>query len=442
MEKTVAVSFEEDIVKVVHASFKGNTISIDKAEIIADDQLDNYLRREKSKKFIVTYNFNESYHNVVTVPVAGVRHLEKIVESEIKKTVEIKDFSFIYTPVGERVIGNKRVTELAYFAVNNEELRNVVKRFYDNGKMVKAVYPKVFSVAPLFEFRDEAVIGVLGAKTEKTAFLIKKGIIYFIRKFSSLTTNISDIDIQDINMTANYCLQNIRINPSLVIFLGNLLESSSINIPTTVPLAALHKPEYIRCDRKTFNDFILPITSFYASKSSNILNKEFKDIYMLKNYLLNASRVFVILAFLCLGIAFYNVKNISDMKGTLKLIKANNADIENIFSEYTAKETQLRQYMSTINFLNKDVPEVQKLLIALTEINMKNSKIESIETAVKDDSISVTINGTIHADTYTSIQTGFQDIIDSLDKIKDIRISDKTMDIDRKTFLIKLDYKN
>jgi len=130
------------------------------------------------------------------------------------------------------------------------------------------------------------------------------------------------------------------------------------------------------------------------------------------------------------------------MKGTLKLIKANNADIENIFSEYTAKETQLRQYMSTINFLNKGVPEVQKLLIALTEINMKNSKIDSIETAVKDDSISVTINGTIHADTYTSIQTGFQDIIDSLDKIKDIRISDKTMDIDRKTFLIKLDYKN
>ena len=366
MEKTVAVSFEEGIVKVVHASFKGNTISIDKAEIIADDQLDNYLRKEKSKKFIVTYNFNESYHNVVTVPVAGARHLEKIVESEIKKTVEIKDFSFIYTPVGERVIGNKRVTELAYFAVNNEELRNVVKRFYDNGKMVKAVYPKVFSVAPLFEFRDEAVIGVLGTKTEKTAFLIKKGIIYFIRKFSSLTTDISDIDIQDINMTANYCLQNIRINPSLVIFLGNLLESSSINIPTTAPLAVLHKPEYIHCDRKTFNDFILPITSFYASKSSNILNKEFKDIYMLKNYLLNASRVFVVLAFLCLGIASYNVKNIADMKGTLKLIKANNADIENIFSEYTAKETQLRQYMSTINFLNKDVPEVQKLLIALT----------------------------------------------------------------------------
>ena len=80
MEKTAAVSFEEDIVKVVHASFKGNTISIDKAETIADDQLDNYLRREKLKKFIVTYNFNESYHNVVTVPVAGARHLEKIVE--------------------------------------------------------------------------------------------------------------------------------------------------------------------------------------------------------------------------------------------------------------------------------------------------------------------------------------------------------------------------
>ena len=442
MEKTVTVSFEEDIVKVVHASFKGNTISVGRTEIIANDQFDNYLRREKSKKFVVTYGFSEFYHNIITVPIVSTKHLERIVESEIRKTVEIKDFSFIYAPVGERVVENKRVREVFYYAVRNEEIQNVVRRFYDNGKMVKAVYPRVFSVAPLFEFRDEAVIGVLGTKTEKTAFLIKKGIIYFIRRFSSLTTDISDIDIQDINMTANYCLQNIRINPSLVLFLGNLLESSDINIPTTVPLAVLHKPEYIRCDRKTFSDFILPITSFYASKSSNILNKEFKDIYMLKNYLLNASRVFVILAFLCLGIAFYNVKNIADMKGTLKLMKANNADIENIFSEYTAKETELRRYMSTINFLNKDAPDVQKLLIALTEIDMKDSKIDSIEAAAKDDSISISINGTIHADTYTSIQTGFQDMMDSLSKIKGIRISDKTMDIDRKIFSIKLDYKN
>ncbi len=442
MEKAVAVSFEEDIVKVVHASFKGNRISVDRTEIIPDDQFDNYLRKEKSKTFIVTYNFNESHHNVITVPLASSRHLEKIVESEIRRSVEIKDFSFIYTPVGERIVESKRVMEVSYFAVNNEEVRSAVKRFYDNGKMVKALYPRVFSVAPLFEFRDEAVIGVLGTKTEKIAFLVRKGAIYFIRRFSSLTTDLSDLDVQDINMTANYCLQNLRINPSLVLFLGNLLETYTINIPMTVSLAMLNKPDYVHCERKTFNDFIVPITSFYASHSANILNKEFKNIYVLKNYLFNASRVFAALIFLCLGMTLYDIKQIADMKGMLTRMKENNADVESIFSEYAAKEAGLRQYMPTINLLNEDLPDARRLFIALSEINMGNSKIDSIEAVTKNGAVSVTLNGTIYADTYTSIQTGFQDIIDSLNKIKGGRISDKTVDIDKKNFSIRMEYKN
>jgi hypothetical protein len=35
--KTVAVSFEEDSIKIVHASLKGNSLTIDKTEAAAPD---------------------------------------------------------------------------------------------------------------------------------------------------------------------------------------------------------------------------------------------------------------------------------------------------------------------------------------------------------------------------------------------------------------------
>lgn len=441
MGKTVAVSFEEDSVKIVHASLKGNEISIDRAEIIPNDQFDNYLQKEKSKEFVVTHDFNESYHNVVTIPIVRARHLEKVVESEIRRATEIKDFSFIYTPLGERVIENKKVFEVSYFAVKNEELRNVVKRFYDNGKIVKALYPTVFSTIPLFKSKDEATIGVLGTKTEKSAFLIKKGAIYFIRKFKSLTEDLSDIDIQDINMTINYCLQNIRINPSSILLAGSLSRLYNVSIAPSVPIASLYKADYIHCSEETFNDFIVPISSLHASRASNILSKEFKNIYMLKNYIVNASRFFIILTLLCLGFILYDVRNIVNTKAMLESMKKNNADIVQILSDYTTKETEIKRYMPVINFLNKSTSGIQRLLTALGKMDIKNSKFDSIEATAKEDSFLVTINGTTNAKTYTSTQASFQDIVDSLSKIENIKITDKTIDINKKTFSIKMEYR-
>lgn len=441
---TIAVSFEEENTKIVHASLRDTGIFVEKTETIPNDQFDIYLKKETSKEFIVTCDFTESYHNVITLPVVKARHLEKIIESEIRKTSEIKDFSFIYTIIGERVIENKKVLEVSYFAVKNEEIRKVAGRFYDNGKTIKALYPSVFSTVPLFrsEASEEAIIGVLGAKTEKTAFLIRKGAIYFIRKFKSLSTDISAIDIQDINMTINYCLQNVRINPSMVMLAGNLSRLYNISERPSIPLACLNKTADIRCSEDIFNEFIVPISSFHASRASNILNREFKNINILNNYMTNASRVFIALALLCLGLMLHDATNVLNIKGLLKSVKKTNADIESVLSDYRAKETELTRYLPVVNFLEKPVPAAQKLLIALGEIDMKNSSVNSIEAVAKDNSFEIVINGTVEADTYSSIQTAFQDLTDSLNKVQNSKITDKALDIDKKTFIIKMDYKD
>jgi len=65
LSRLTAVSFEEDVVKVVHAALKGKNLSIGRAETVANEQFDDYLRKEKSKEFIVIYEFSESPHEII-----------------------------------------------------------------------------------------------------------------------------------------------------------------------------------------------------------------------------------------------------------------------------------------------------------------------------------------------------------------------------------------
>lgn len=441
MSKATAVSFEEDIVKVVHVTLKGRNLFVNRTETIANEQFDDYLRKEKSKEFIVIHEFSESPHEIISIPVVKKTYLNKIIEAEIRKTIGISDFTFIYTSLGEDIVGGRKVKKIFYLTVKNEEILQVVKRFYDAGKIVKALYPRSFAVALLPIFNGEPIIWVLGTKTEKNTVLLKNGTIYFLRRFRSLTLEISDMDIQDINMTINYCIQNIRIMPSLIMLSGDLSESCDIKSPPAVPLACIYKADNIYSSQEIFNDFFIPISSFFTNKSSNILNREFKEIYIFRKYMSYATKVFILLTILCLGIVFYEIKNMADKKTMLSSLKRDNADIENISSEYSAKQAEISRYMPIVNFLNKPSPNIQRLLIAFATIDIKNVKFNSIEATTQNDTLAITINGIIDADTYVSTYGGFQDVTNSLAQIEGIKITEKTMDIEKKNFSIKMDYK-
>jgi len=461
LRKKIAISFEENNVKIVHAFLKGEHIYIDNAEIITEAELDYYLEKEKTKEFIVTYNFKDSFSGILKIPVVKPKYRERIIESEIRKTTELRDFSFIYSPLGEKVIENKKVIEVFYFAVENKDIRDIAERFHNTGKIVKAIYPTVFSVASLFNSpittfrgspRDETIIGVSGTGRERICFLTKNGVIHFIRNFQSFEKTLSDLDIQDINMTINYCFQNLRLNPSLVLLTGALSESHDINSTPSVPFACLYKNNYIHCSREilicpegastSFNEFLIPISSFYATASSNILSKEFKNIYILRKGLLTAFRVFVVLTLLCLGFISYSLKDTIDIKKKLNAVRKNSAGIENIFSGYAAKEAEIKKYQQLVDFLNMSRPDIQKLLITLSELNTKDLIFNSIEAKAKEDnSFSVTLSGVSYAETYTSMQSSFKDLTDTLNKIEGLEVITKTMDLQDKTFKIEMAYK-
>lgn len=443
MGKAAAVSFEESEVKIVHASLKGRNVTIEKTAIVPDEEFDAYLRSEKASEFIVTCEFREAYHNVVSIPVVKQQHLKKVIESEIRKASAQKDFTFIYFPIGEKVLENRKVLEVFYYAVGNETLRRTVRRFYDNGKIVKALYPSVFAAAALFDAGSsgEAHMGVFSSGRSRIVFFAKRGAIHFIRNYESVAAELTDFDIQNINMTISYCFQNFRANPSAVFLMGSLCESAGVSAVSTAPLTCVPMAEYIHCSKETFNGFILPLAALHAPRSSNVLNQEFKNVYILKNYMAYASVVFILSALLCAGLISYEVKSASGKREQINSEIKSRTDVESILSEYNSRKDMMMKYTLLVEFLNKPSPDIRGFLISLAEIDMRNSILNSVTAAAKDgSSFSASMHGAISVDKYSELQDVLSGMTEALGKVEGLKVENKTVDLKDKTFTLEMSY--
>jgi hypothetical protein len=443
LSKTVAVSFEEDSVKIVHASLKGGSLSIEKTNTISEVQLESYLKNEKATNFVVTCEFKEAFHGTLNTPVVKPQYLVKIIESEIKKAINATSLSFIYTNLGERVIENKKVLEIFYYAVKSEEVKNIVGRFYECGKTVSALYPSVFSAsAVLLEKSVNAGMGVYSTGQEKVSFFTKDGNIQFIRTYEALEPELTDFDIQNINMTISYCFQNIRISPSSIFLMGNLSEAPDVNTLPSAPLACLYKSGNIACENKIFMQYLLPIASYYVPKTSNILSREFRNLYLLKSYMSYATKTFDTVALLIIMFMVFQIKGIIDTKEAIAAALNSHHDLNPIYNEYSEKKERIQPFLPVISFINKPSADLRHLLVSLGGTDLEGLKLNTIEASTKDQtSYAVTLKGTGDTNTYASLQSSFDGFVNYLSNNRGINILSKTLDVSNKSIVIKFEYR-
>ncbi len=443
MGKTVAVSFEEDCVKIVHASLKGGSLSIEKTNVIPEAEFDSYLKKEKASNFVVTCEFQESFHGTLNTPVVKPQYLVTIIETEIKKILNETSLSFIYTNLGERIIENKKVLEIFYYAVRSEEIKNIVGRFYENGKTVSALYPSVFAAAAVLDLEKsgDAGMGVYSTGKEKVAFFTMERHVQFIRTYEAFDPGLTDFDVQNINMTISYCFQNIRISPSSIFLMGNLSEASEISILPSAPLACLYKSRRIACENETFMQYLLPIVSYYVPITSNVLSREFRNLHLLKNYMAYATRVFAAAAVLIIGLVVFEARGVIDKKEAILTALKSHDDLQVIYNDYSEKKDRIQGVLPAVSFINKQPADLRLLLVSLGETSFKGLKFNTIEASTNNEtSFTVTVKGTGYASTFASLQSSFDDLMSYLDNNKSINVQSKTLNVSDKSFSIKFKY--
>jgi len=444
LAKTVAVSFEGKEVKVLHSSLKGNTLSIIKSEIIAEEEFDDYLKNSSFTEFIVTYSFNETFHDSFTIPPVKAKYLDKVIASNIRKVTNRKDLSYITFNLGEQRVKNRTEQGIYYFAVSDNEVKEIIDRFQNHNKTVKAIYPSVFSAASLIKrtVPEEPVLGTINAGKEMGVFFMKKGDIHFIRNYESTDSTLTDFDIQNINMTINYCFQNLRTNPSSVLLLGELSSSSEITSTAISPLASFIKPDDIQCSREIFSEFLLPLSSVYTSKESNIMSRDFKNIYSLKNYMTYAATLFIVVAVLLFGFSFYRGKGIADKRKIIKESSMSLHNVDNIYAEYQERTDKINSLLTMVEYMNQSSPDLSEFLVKIGEISSNNITFKSIEAKMnRENMFIILIKGTSSVDSYASLQASFEEMIEIIKSIKSTEVNSSDLNISNQSFTVELKYK-
>lgn len=451
MNKQIAVSFENESVKVVYVSINRGNIVVKKALTLTDEEFDRFLQTEKDNNFTVVSDFQNFYQDIITLPPAKEKYLRSLVKLEIKKkSPELKDFSFYYTVLRDIQREGKQLKEVFVLAVSNEDLNSVVDRFDKHNKSVRYLYPNVLTLSNFVALTngepDQPVLNVVDLGITKTIFLMKNHKLHFVRVAQSDGKGINDIDVENINMTIAYCRQTLRLNPTNIALIGSPGDRQKTNLNLVAAVESIQYPTNIVAFEETIAEYIVPISAFLHDKElrkNNLLPEYCKSLLFQKMVLKYGIVSFLLFSLVGAGYTGMKVVGISSLKDNITTLRREINEKQPIVSEYETQSKELQQLMPTVNFINtlNASPDVQKVLIALQCLSMKNVKTQSISINNDKDLLQIQVNGSISSNNFAELQSTYKDLLGEIKKVNNLEISTQKLELKSKSFSLDLRWK-
>lgn len=452
MARQVAISFENEIVKVVSVSSNRGTLIIEKALTLRNEEFDDFLRREKTRDFTVVCDFKSFYEDILLIPSVNEQYLRDIIASEIKKRFpELRNPSFFYTVLGEKFHEDRMVKEIFIFAVGGEDLSGIISRFDRHNKKIKRLYPNSFTLARLVNshgnLKDELALCIAESGGNAALFFVrnKKLLPFRLTKFSE--KGIHNPDIQNINMTINYCRQSLKLNPKLIILIGEACYRYYSDIGLTLPVLCIMHPPNIMAPGETIVEFITPISAIFSGadmEQGNILPENYRTFYSRKKIIGYCTALFLISSLIGLGYTWMKLSETRLLKEKIGSLRAEIKSMEPVYDAYKIKQGQLQGLSPLINTINSagSAQDFQKTLIIMEQLRIKNVNINYIE--IKNEkglSLVFYIRGRIASEGFSDMQNNYQVLMDAIKGNKELELLSDKIDLKDKSFQIEARYR-
>lgn len=452
MANQIAVSFDDEFVRVVYASSSRGSLKVRKTLLMKNEEFDKFLTREKSSDFIVVADFKVFYQDTLYLPPAKKKYFQRIVHSEIKKTIpKLRDFSFFYIVLGETVLGGRKTVEVYFYAVENAELFQLIRHFDKHNKTVKYIFPVVASLSRLVEAasgnKGELQLCVAKTGSNMTVFLAKDGKIYFTRTAQPQETGIHGINVRDINMTVDYCSETLRMPPSSILLLG-LEHGESMSF--TVPAASVHFPHDIRVSGEDAADFLAPIAALLPGRGAervSILPRQY-ELLTLQKRVFAIGTIFLLILSLA-GLWYLKImgSEVSKLKREEELLRTQIGVMESSRRSCELRNNELSKYIPLINFINNinSAPDAQKALLSVSSLKaVHGSALQLNSLTINADTASrglrLILNGDIVETRYADIREHYSELIKELRVLRGMTVVSDTLDLKNKNFQIEARY--
>ena len=117
-------------------------------------------------------------------------------------------------------------------------------------------------------------------------------------------------------------------------------------------------------------------------------------------------------------------------------------NVDNIYTDYQERTENTDKLMTMVNYMNRSSPDLGELLRKIGSISSSNITFKSIEAKMdRDNKFIILIKGTSSVDSYTSLQTSFEEMVDIIKGINHAEVSSSDLNISNQSFSIEIEYK-
>ncbi len=463
----IGVSLDGNEVKVVYATRKGSTIRIRDYLLLDPASIEDFLKKEKARKFHLAVSLPDSSHEILTLPPVGKRHLNTLIRNELKRLYpEQEGFIFRYEIIGDRSIEGRRYREVSVFALGEQAVRNIISPFIKHGKEIENLQPDYLSLFNLLPQLDEPSLAFYIKKTKRFIFFIHNNKILMVRFLNGISNEIDDLDIQNINMTVNYCRQHLKTEPVRLFIIGRPNISGELTTIPSVPIVSLFTPSVSfpgesvsamegtdQASTTMQTEAILPASAILKPRIGDFLPPAYKRFKAIKSYLKISMPLMVITLLVLPLIIILSLRDISDKLKRIKNLEAELTNLGSVYQNYREAEKMAKK-IEIINrgvFHSMAMQTPEDFLVLLSRIKTPEVSINSIKVINPNQglekqgnsklqhgeiSVSFKIEGTVSGNGYSKILRNYNLFLDSLRSDKTITITSEMMNIENKSFII------
>ncbi|MBN1613974.1 MAG: hypothetical protein JW950_05865 [Deltaproteobacteria bacterium] len=446
MGRKIAISFEDDIVKVVYAFPRKERVDVEKTFLLKEDQLDAFLDKENIKDPVIVCHFKNFYSDIISVPPVKKSYLKTIVETEIRKRFpEVGDIAYYYNVLEKKTLEDRGSQDIFFFAVNNSDLEAIIRRFSKHKITVKYIFPDFLTLANLVQASSAAStstsLSLYISESDKSLFLMKGGQLRFVRSTPSFGREINTVDVDNINMTVNYSRQTFKVSPDQLVLINAVPKVDEAPWDTIIPPVAFTPPAIILADPGVIRDFIVPISALASrdlSERDSLMPQRYRDYLNHKRVFAPVTALFVIIGLLGISWLTINTAEILSLKVKIGQAKQGLADADRIIASYDKSAAELQQMANTVSTINEinSATDVQKFLASLRFFPMKNVVVQDIKFNVQSGIGQFQIAGNITGNNFTERLKIFQNIRDRILQIPGTSINNQNIDLKSGGFLI------
>lgn len=452
MTTILSFYFDGAIVQVVRAGISGDSLTVNDAHTFPLDELDDFLFGCRDKKMIICCNPQTFHQDIIHLPPAASRQYNKLVRNEaLKLHPELSSFSSIHTNVGQAIIDTKPYNKIAVFSYADDFLSGLLAVFNRHAKTILQIYAAPYSIFKLIASTcrndvDQARIFVASLPGEKLLLAGEQNELEFIRKLPSADETLLPEDIQNINMTLDYCFQTLRMRPLEAVML-NQSEIPDEQFPLlSVPLRSSTIPKLENVPDYIITDYLAPLAAalhyFESPRSGTIMPAEYSSFSAHKKIFTTSAILVAVLTVLLGGYLAAEWMILSELKSKIAQTRTELSGSAGEIATFRKLDAEANLLKQPLDFINKNnlLLNPASALAALTLPASERYAIKLITIQNGEGFLGVRIEGNINSSGFSETQATFEAIVDHLGKIPGYLVSSSSVDIKQKTFGIQARY--